>query len=172
MNLSGHDVLAPGFVDDVLFLLDEFNLSGSALVLELTEAALVAVTPARGPLSFLRAKGVRVCLDDFGTGHSSITTLHSLPIDQVKLDPSLTRTLVAGDGRSTAVVASVILLAGALGLDLVMEGVETAGEREVLAELGVLGAQGWLLGRPMTVDAAEGWLHDRAVMLERGPARL
>jgi len=172
VNLSEHDVLAPGFVDDVLFLLDEFNLPGSALVLELTEAALVAVSPARGPLSFLRAKGVRVCLDDFGTGHSSITTLHTLPIDQIKLDRSLARTLVSGDGRRNAVVESVVLLASALELDLVMEGVETVAERAALAELGVLEAQGWLLGRPMSVDAAEGWLHDRAIALERGPARI
>ncbi len=172
VNLSEHDVRAPGFVDDVLFLLDEFNLPGTALVLELTEAALVAVSQSRGPLSFLRAKGIRVCLDDFGTGHSSITTLHSLPIDQIKLDRSLARGLVSGDGRRNAVVESVVLLASALELDLVMEGVETVDERAALAELGVLEAQGWLLGRPMTVDAAEGWLHDRAVLLERGPARL
>jgi EAL domain-containing protein (putative c-di-GMP-specific phosphodiesterase class I) len=61
------------------------------------------VSPARGPLSFMRAKGVRVCLDDFGTGHSSITTLHSLPIDQIKLDRSLARGLVSRDGRRCGV---------------------------------------------------------------------
>jgi diguanylate cyclase (GGDEF)-like protein len=172
VNLSEKDVVAPGFVDDVLFLLDEFNLPGSALVLELTEAALVAVSPTRGPLSFLRAKGIRVCLDDFGTGHSSITTLHSLPIDQIKLDRSLAHSLVSTDARRNAVVESVVLLASALEIDLVMEGVETVDERAALADLGVLEAQGWLFGRPMSIDAAEGWLHDRAVALERGPARI
>jgi diguanylate cyclase (GGDEF)-like protein len=163
VNVSQHDVLAPGFVDEILFLLDEFNLPGSSLVLELKEEALVAVASTRGPLTHLRARGVRVSIDNFGTGHASITTLHAMPIDQVKLDRSLTRGLDADHRRTAVIVESVVLLASALSLDLVMEGVETLAERGALEDLGVRRGQGWLFGRPMTVDAAEQWMHDHRV---------
>ena len=163
VNVSQHDVLAPGFVDDILFLLDEFDLPGSALVLELKEEALVAVASGRGPLSHLRSRGVRVSIDNFGTGHASITTLHAMPIDQVKLDRSLSRGLDVDRPRTGVIVESVVLLASALSLDLVMEGVETLSERAALEDLGVRRGQGWLFGRPMTVDAAEQWMHDHRV---------
>ena len=99
MNVSPCDVAAPGFADEVLFLLDELGLPASALVLELQEQGLVDVAGERSPLVALRARGVCLCLDDFGTGHSSMTALRELPVDLIKLDRALAASLDGSDPR-------------------------------------------------------------------------
>jgi EAL domain-containing protein (putative c-di-GMP-specific phosphodiesterase class I) len=113
------------------------------LCLEITESALVAdMDAALEVLERLRAIGVRVGLDDFGTGYSSFSYLHRLPVDVLKIDRSFVNRITM-EPRDRAVVAGMIDLAHALGLQTVAEGVETPGQ---LAELGSLGcdlAQGW-----------------------------
>jgi len=158
VNVSPSDVAAPGFADEVLFLLDELGLSASALVLELQEQGLVDVAGERSPLVALRARGVRLCLDDFGTGHSSLTALRELPVDLIKLDRALAASLDGSDPRQLATVESVLLLASGLSLDVVVEGVETVSEHATLRGLGVREGQGWLFGRPMTADALLEWM--------------
>jgi EAL domain-containing protein (putative c-di-GMP-specific phosphodiesterase class I) len=162
VNVAVSDVLAPGFADDVLFMLDDLGLPATALVLELREHGLVDVAIEGSPLALLRSRGVRVCLDDFGTGTSSITALRELPVDVVKLDRSLAASLDGADPGQVALLESVLLLAAALRLDVVAEGVETVAERATLTDLGVIAGQGWLFGRPMTTDALQQWMLDRA----------
>ena len=162
VNVAVSDVLAPGFADDVLFMLDDLGLPATALVLELREHGLVDVAIEGSPLALLRSRGVRVCLDDFGTGTSSITALRELPVDVVKLDRSLAASLDGADPGQVALLESVLLLAAALRLDVVAEGVETVAERATLTDLGVVAGQGWLFGRPMTTDALQQWMLDRA----------
>ena len=77
-----------------------------------------------------------VSLDDFGTGYSSLTQLRTLPVDQIKLDRSFAAALDEGDAKQRAVVQSVVSLASALALDLVVEGIETIAERDTLLDLG------------------------------------
>jgi diguanylate cyclase len=100
-------------------------------------------------LQKLRALGIRVSLDDFGTGHSALTLLHDCPVDEIKLDRSFTQSEV--DGR-VPVAAAVIHLAQALGLHAVAEGVETSEQAEQLLALGYIAAQGYHFARPMTAD--------------------
>jgi diguanylate cyclase (GGDEF)-like protein len=158
VNVSEIGLLAQGFTDEVLFLLHELGLPGSALVLELREEVLVAAGEDSVALNGLRVRGVRVCLDDFGTGHSSVTTLRSLPVDQIKLDRSFAAAHDSADPRQAAMVESVLRLAAGLSTDVVVEGVETITELATMRRLGVGLGQGWLLGRPMTVEDAERWM--------------
>jgi EAL domain-containing protein (putative c-di-GMP-specific phosphodiesterase class I) len=87
-----------------------------------------------------------VSLDDFGTGHSTLTLLHDCPVDEIKLDRTFTQSEI--DGR-VPVAAAVIQLARALGLNAVAEGVETAEQAEQLLSLGYVAAQGYYFARPM-----------------------
>ncbi|MGA5300944.1 putative bifunctional diguanylate cyclase/phosphodiesterase [Nucisporomicrobium flavum] len=146
VNVSARDLREPAFADDVAALLAEYALPADRIVLEITETmALEAGQPVL-TLHRLRALGVRISLDDFGTGHSTLTLLHDCPIDEIKLDRSFTQSQI--DDR-VPVSAAVIHLAQALGLHAVAEGVETADQAEQLLALGYIAAQGYHFARPM-----------------------
>jgi EAL domain-containing protein (putative c-di-GMP-specific phosphodiesterase class I) len=112
-------------------------------------------------LERLRALGVRLSLDDFGTGHSSLSYLKRLPLDEVKIDRSFV-TGMAIDPSNAAIVRSTIDLARHLGLDVVGEGVESEEVLEVLVALDCDEDQGFLLSRPLPADQLDGWLATRA----------
>ena len=122
-------------------------------------------------LDRLRGLGVRLSLDDFGTGHSSLAYLKRLPLDEVKID----RSFVAGmaeDENDAVIVRSTIDLARNLGLAVVAEGVESAEIMQGLAGLSCDTAQGFHISRPLPADALGAWLRDQAVSVSlRGPAR-
>ena len=156
VNVSARAVCREvGFADEVLALLQSANVPPDSLIIELTEHALVDLEASHGALSRLREAGVRVYLDDFGTGYSSLTQLRTLPVDQIKLDRSFVAALDEGNTKQRAVVESVVALAKALGLDLVVEGVETLAERDALIGMGALHGQGFLYDRAMTFAAAQ-----------------
>ncbi|MFI7602610.1 putative bifunctional diguanylate cyclase/phosphodiesterase [Actinoplanes sp. NPDC049681] len=146
VNVSARDLREPGFAEHVAGLLAEFGLAAERIVLEITETMALEPGPSVVNLLRLRAMGVRVSLDDFGTGHSTLTLLHDCPIDEIKLDRSFTQSEV--DDRPP-VSAAVIHLAQALGLHAVAEGVETADQAEQLLSLGYIAAQGYHFARPM-----------------------
>jgi diguanylate cyclase (GGDEF)-like protein/PAS domain S-box-containing protein len=153
VNLSGQELLQPGFVDQVRGALDRTSFPASRLLLELTESTLIETGPAgAGRLAELRSLGGRLCIDDFGTGYSSLSYLHQLPIDALKIDASFVRAL-PGDVRRVAIVQSILLLGRGLGIEVVAEGVETTAQAELLASLGCTRAQGYLFSRPMPLGA-------------------
>jgi EAL domain-containing protein (putative c-di-GMP-specific phosphodiesterase class I) len=153
-------------------LLARHGLSGSSLECEISEHTMMA-DPVRATevLSRLRELGVRLSLDDFGTGHSSLAYLKRLPLDEVKID----RSFVAGmaeDENDAVIVRSTIDLARNLGLDVVAEGVETEAIMRGLAELSCDVAQGFFVSRPLPADGLDAWLDAQAVSVSRrGPAR-
>ncbi len=149
INVSARDLREPGFAGGVKALLDEHTIPAHRVVLEITET--MALEPGQSILNLhqLRGFGVRVSLDDFGTGHSTLTLLHDCPIDEIKLDHSFTQATL--DGR-VPVAAAVIHLAQALGLNAVAEGVETAEQAEQLLALGYVAAQGYYFARPMPAE--------------------
>jgi diguanylate cyclase (GGDEF)-like protein len=156
VNVSARQVREPGFADEVLALLRAEDVPPEALIIELTEHALIDLRVAHPVLDQLRAAGVRISLDDFGTGYSSLTQLRSLPVDQMKLDRSFAAALGDGTDKQSAVVRSVVSLANALALDLVVEGVETVAEHDALVAMGARKGQGFLYRRPMEfADAYE-----------------
>ncbi|MFL6111351.1 MAG: putative bifunctional diguanylate cyclase/phosphodiesterase, partial [Catenulispora sp.] len=150
INISARDLREPGFATFVGGLLHEYDVPADRVTLEVTESMVVESGAPVTNLHELRALGVRVSLDDFGTGHSTLTLLHDVPVDEIKLDRSFTQSAI--DGR-VPVSAAVIHLAQALGLHAVAEGVETAEQVEQLHSLGYLAAQGYYFARPMPADS-------------------
>lgn len=117
------------------------------LEVEITEDALGHITPAlQVRLQGLRDLGVHVSLDDFGTGHSSLSRLHQLPLDKLKIDQSFVRQ--THDTRVQAILRAVIDMSRALGLEVIFEGVETSSELQVLQSMGGRVVQGYIAGKP------------------------
>lgn len=149
VNISATDLQSLQFIEDVRGVLNETGVRPEQVVLELTEAAIVRGNDLdRYSLGGLRGLGVGIEIDDFGTGYSSISYLRRLPVDRVKVD----RTLIEGlgtDPSQPALVAAVLQLVRACGLEAVWEGVETAEQAEHLRNLGCLSAQGYFFSKPI-----------------------
>jgi diguanylate cyclase (GGDEF)-like protein/PAS domain S-box-containing protein len=155
INVTARHLADTGFHDEVINLLDRYNLPHHALQIEVTERVLIeASNSAMTGLRALRGTGIRVGLDDFGTGYSSLSYLRQFPLDFVKIDKSFIDEL-EHDKADRAIVAAIIGLVHALDLTVVAEGVETQGQRRILEELGCERAQGFLFapsGRPGAID--------------------
>jgi diguanylate cyclase (GGDEF)-like protein/PAS domain S-box-containing protein len=151
VNLSALHFELPDFLERIDDTLRSADLPASNLQIELTERALLRGLPQVGGL---RDRGVRVAVDDLGTGYSSLEYLIRLDVDTLKID----RAIVSGvgqDPRNTAVVESILLIADRLGLGVIAEGIETEAQRGTLEQLGCRFGQGYLLGRPMPPEAFE-----------------
>ena len=148
VNVSPPEVLASGFVDQVHDAVTRAGLHPGLLVLEISERLAVSDAPAiRERIDRLRELGVRIAIDDFGTGHLSLTDLRDLPVDAVKIDNSLVEPL-GQDTRANTLVRSMVAIAGALDFDIVVEGVETDTQVDLLVKLGCQVAQGYRFARP------------------------
>jgi len=162
VNLSPLQVRDRAFIDLVASVLSETGFEPSRLVLEMTESVLIdkpEETTAR--LQELRALGVRLALDDFGTGYSSLSYLQKLPFDKLKID----RSFVAGLNRSAnggVIIQAVVTLGRALGMEIVIEGVETDEQRVLLRLAGCNEMQGYLFARPGPGDEIDRLLRDGA----------
>ncbi|HEY4097858.1 MAG TPA: EAL domain-containing protein [Baekduia sp.] len=158
VNVSARQLAQLDFVAVVERALRETGAPAGSLCLEVTETAVLRRPDmARHALEALRSLGVRVALDDFGLGYSSLTHLKALPVDVVKVDRSFVADLV----RSTedrAVVEAVLTLANRMGLTVIAEGVETTDQDALLRRMGCPVVQGYLYGRP--VPAADVLLPD------------
>ena len=148
INVSARQLRDDRFPEVLLDALTAHDLPPSALQLELTETAMVNdVASTRAVLRRLRQIGVVLSVDDFGTGYSALGYLRDFPVQEVKID----RSFVQGLGRDVdaeELVRAVVAMAHALGLSLVAEGVEEEVQRDMLRQLGVERAQGWLFGKP------------------------
>jgi EAL domain-containing protein (putative c-di-GMP-specific phosphodiesterase class I) len=164
VNLAAANVLDVGLPAMVQELLDEHGLPGDALECEVSETTVMS-DPHRVTevLSALRALGVRLSLDDFGTGQASLAYLKQLPLHEVKID----RTFITGmsdDDGDAVIVRSTIDLARNLGLDVVAEGVESASVLEALVDLRCNSAQGFYLSPPLPTEELGLWLGNRAAV--------
>jgi diguanylate cyclase (GGDEF)-like protein len=130
-------------------VLTETGLPPEQLMLEVTEGAIMGeMERAIGLLMALRGMGVQVCVDDFGTGHSSLSHLKMLPVDVIKVDRTFVWDMV-GSQADAAIVAAVVTLGRALGLRVIAEGVETQEQAALLRGLGCHEMQGYLFSRPL-----------------------
>jgi diguanylate cyclase (GGDEF)-like protein len=149
VNVSPRQLRHPAFLAAVEGALHDSGLPACALVVEITETALLGSDHAtEHAIAGLRALGARLVLDDFGTGFSSLSMLKERPIDGIKIDRSFVAGLPA-DASSGAIVAAVVGMAHALGRTVTAEGIETSEQLAFLQALGCDLAQGFLLGRPM-----------------------
>ncbi len=148
VNVSRRQLLEPGFVEIVRSALKQARLPAETICLEVTETA----APARHAgivevLHEVRALGVKLALDDFGSGYWTLANLRELPIDVIKIDRSFIAGMASG-GTDRGIVAAVMALAAELGVVVIAEGVETEDQLAVLRELGCPLAQGHLFARP------------------------
>jgi EAL domain-containing protein (putative c-di-GMP-specific phosphodiesterase class I) len=143
-------------------VIDEVGLAPDALELEITEGTMMKNTASvTETLAAIKALGVHVALDDFGTGYSSLSYLTTLPIDTLKVD----RSFVSGLGKSKKydTITSVIVgLAQRLGVDVVVEGVETEEQLAFFEGLGTITIQGWYFAKAMPAGPATKWLRERS----------
>ncbi|PNY79261.1 sensor domain-containing protein [Deinococcus koreensis] len=158
VNIASPQFAHPDFVAHVERTLSASRLPPHLLELEITESMLIGnAAQARDRLQTLKALGVRLSIDDFGTGYSSLSYLKLLPVDTLKIDRSFVRDLTT-DHNDLAIVSAVIGIAGALGLQVMAEGVETAEQAQALIGLGCRGMQGFYFARPMPSEDVPSWL--------------
>jgi EAL domain-containing protein (putative c-di-GMP-specific phosphodiesterase class I) len=152
----------PRFPAAVQAVLTQSGLPASQLCLEITESTLIREAgPGWNCAVELRRLGVQLSIDDFGTGYSSLAYLHQLPVDELKIDRSFISQLDR-DPRDRHLVEAINAMARALNLIVVAEGVETAAQLEMLAEIGCGNAQGYLIARPQTADQFLKFLESRS----------
>jgi diguanylate cyclase (GGDEF)-like protein len=155
VNVSPLELNHDSFADHVAEVLHESGFAGNRLQIEITETAMMSsVEKAICHLRELARFGIQVSVDDFGTGHSSLSYLHRLPIDELKVDRSFVRQLTESR-ESAAIVRAIVALAGGLGLKVVAEGVETEEQLTILRQLGCKIIQGYLFSRPLPAEALE-----------------
>ena len=155
INVSARQFLQDDFVAQVLALVRQTGANPAQIKLELTESLLLDnVDSVIATMRALKAHGLGFSLDDFGTGYSSLSYLKRLPLDQIKIDQGFVRDVLL-DASDAAIARSIIALAGSLGLCVIAEGVETTAHHQFLLAHGCQAFQGYLFGRPLTLEDFE-----------------
>lgn len=166
VNVSAQHLSACGAAATILGILAELRFSPERLIVEVTESMSAGQDEqVHAELARLRRHGVRIAVDDFGTGHSSLAQLERLEVDIVKLDRSFLHD-VPGSARSTRYLSAIMAIARALELGIVFEGVENPAQARAITELGGSLAQGYLFAEPCTIDE----LRDALATTELGRA--
>ncbi|HEY9101264.1 bifunctional diguanylate cyclase/phosphodiesterase [Chitinimonas sp.] len=161
VNLSAQDLLDPGLPATVANLLDLASLAPEWLCLEITESGLMEdPASALDTLKKLRAMGLSLAIDDYGTGYSSLAYIRRLPVNELKIDRAFVLELTQNEGDAQ-IVRSTIELGHRLGLKVVAEGVEDLATVEVLQAMGCDRIQGYVFGKPMAAEAFERWREQR-----------
>jgi len=152
INVAGVHLRQPGYVDGLLGTLAECDVKADEIEIEVTETGLLDTSATvRANIARLRQAGVRLALDDFGVGFSSLAHLRDLPIHRIKIDRSFTVECMR-DARTLTIVKGVIEMARALGIRITAEGIETATQQNWMRQLGCDSAQGYLFSRPLTSE--------------------
>ena len=153
VNASALEFSEPDFVDRIAGLLERHGFDPHRLEVEITETAILAGEgEVRRSIERLHAMGVKIALDDFGVGYSSLSHLRLFAFDKLKIDKLFVDSCTL-DMQSAAVVHGVVSIGRALGMKVVAEGVETETQQRFLKVAGVHALQGYLLGRPMPIEA-------------------
>ncbi len=167
LNVAPRQLRQPRFAERVTAVLDAHRLDANHFVLELTESAWTLERDRTLPaLNALRDAGMRLAIDDFGAGYSSLSRLHELPVDVIKVDRAFLDGVPAR-AQSVAIMTAIFDLAAACGADVVAEGVETTAQYAFLVERGCSLAQGYALGRPAPAAVTTALLRDRLVASRR-----
>ena len=149
INITADDLMHAGFADEVLLLLDRYNLHAKNLMLEITETSLMKnLAVCRSNIVRLRAKGVRFSLDDFGSGYSSLNCLRELPVDEVKIDRVFLEN-VQKDRYNHSFVSAIVILAHSISAKVCIEGVESKEQADAVRKLKPDLFQGFFFGHPL-----------------------
>ncbi len=152
INISAADLSSPDFADYLHRSISTAGIRPSQIRLEITERSAADPAEATPHVSRLQAAGHHLLLDDFGTGHSNLTTLSALNVDGLKLDRGFT-TAIGTDSAPALIVPRILEMASALRLSVITEGVETQEQADYLMARGVQHMQGWLFGKPSSIQA-------------------
>jgi diguanylate cyclase (GGDEF)-like protein/PAS domain S-box-containing protein len=171
VNVSARQFDDPGFADSVRQVLVSSGIEPHALILELTETALLRRDERlHADLTQLKSIGVQLAIDDFGTGYSSLSYLRELPIDVVKMDKAFVDG-IAESAQRLALAEGIVQIARTLNLDVIAEGIETEIQRDLLISMGCPYGQGYLLAKPMPASEAEELAREGAFAAPFMPAR-
>ena len=167
VNVAPRQLRQPRFAERLIALFDEEGIDAGDCVIELTESAWTLEESRTLPvLTALREAGFALAIDDFGAGYSSLSRIHDLPLDVIKVDRAFLQG-VPENAQSVAIMSAIFQLAAACGTDVVVEGVETAEQYRFLAERGFRHAQGYALARPATASVVTQLLRDNLVESRR-----
>lgn len=162
INVSAIQYMKDGFVDELLQVLSTYQVQPQEVELEITESVLIEdFDKVTAKLRTLRGYGIRVSLDDFGTGFSSLSYLKKLPIDTLKIDKSFIDTVLS-DGATRVITESIISMVRTLGLETIAEGVEQEQQYKYLHAIGCDIIQGYYFGKPLPVQEMEALLEKLA----------
>lgn len=152
-NLSTQDVTSRHYAGSLLKIVQEIEMDPHRLIFEITESAMLSEeSVVIANLNRFRSEGIRIALDDFGDGFLSFNHLARLPLDILKLDKSCIKNLVADEKRGLSIIESICELCSKLGIDTVIEGVETEKELGTLSSIEIGYGQGYLFGRPSAIE--------------------
>jgi diguanylate cyclase (GGDEF)-like protein len=152
VNVSAVQFVTPGFADDVASILAETGFPPASLELELTESLFVGnYAQARAVFEQLQRLGIMTAVDDFGVGQSSLSYLHELPFDRLKIDQSFVRT-ICSDQKSRPLIENLVRLARSFGMSTIAEGIEQEEQREIIHSVGCDEGQGYLFAKPLHPD--------------------
>ncbi|MCF6367604.1 putative bifunctional diguanylate cyclase/phosphodiesterase [Rhizobium halophilum] len=166
-NLSAFDVCSQSTMEAILREIEVGGIPPTRLMFEITESAIMQdFSRAVEALARLRAKGAAVALDDFGTGYSSLSYLRRLPIDRIKVDQSFIQDLEK-EASARDMMRTISAMCQSLGLQCIVEGVETHAQLQFLSAAGCDGYQGYLFARPMPLTAISRYLADQERLRER-----
>ena len=161
VNISGHDLMIPGFVDALVAIVRDGGGSPDDITLELTETMLVR-NPGEAAVALQQARdlGFKIAVDDFGTGYATLNYIRTLPIDTLKIDKSFIQGMTEC-ATTRSIVASTLMLAASLEIAVVGEGIEIGEQHGLLQMLGCDYGQGYLFGRPLplaqVLGLIDGW---------------
>lgn len=159
VNLSARQLRDPRLAQVVSEALRTHDIAGERLHLEITETVIMDSLEANAAtLQALRELGVNLGVDDFGTGYSSLSYLRALPVSMLKIDRSFTERMVTADSSDLSIVQAIVNMAAALDLGVIAEGVERPEQLEMLRELGVFAAQGFLWSPAIKAEDVTVWL--------------
>jgi diguanylate cyclase (GGDEF)-like protein/PAS domain S-box-containing protein len=165
INVSAHEFCRQGFVTRSLDTIDRYGIDPRKLMFELTESAMfTTVDETFTKMTELKARGIGFSIDDFGIGYSSLSYLKNMPLDQLKLDRSFITDILT-NSNDAAIARTIIALGQSLNIEVIAEGVENEGQRKFLTIHGCNAYQGFLFGRPGTVE--ELFLKERRNLAKR-----
>jgi len=172
VNVAPMQLAQPGFVEMVLDALMESGLPAERLELEVTEASLIAdQVHTVGVMNNLKRAGIRIAMDDYGTGYASLAMLKAFPFDKIKIDRAFIASLDT-DLQSAAIVRSTLILARALSIPVLAEGVESEAHFAFLRKEGCDEVQGFLFGRPMPIEHAERMIANAEALEGNAPGNI
>lgn len=151
INVSGRQFMDPAYLSNLEEIRQKYGVVSNQLKLEITERIFIDGARAIEMVGQCRNLGYQISLDDFGTGYSSLSYLRNLEVDNLKIDQTFTRT-IATDRRSLAVVRAIIQMCQDMGMESVVEGVETAEMAALMKEMGTNLAQGYYYAKPKAIE--------------------